>query len=359
MLDFLAFSDIHHDVYTNGITLDDTISIEDQITTYALEHRIKHVIFDGDQFRATNPTQQVIKAAEASWKRRSDAGITTYAVIGNHDWWFKSSVGGHAFASVGIFTSDLKNVRVIDNYSIRDIDGVWFTFIPAGHSLDRPHQKGTIVVFHGMVAGSTLENGGTARGMSIESLRNLEGILYIGGDNHTPQQLKGINGVYLGAPIQHTWGARGQDRGFWRFQIDQTINTIFVPTISPRFIRIKIQASNDIETLCRITEVISKDAGNNPIIVDVTLIGKDAGNINTKFIHDSMSSIFKTRQIRISIDRTFEKIEIAPNIQQLSTPEDKWNAYVASGVGPNMDGLQPKMLSDIGVWAIQEARKTL
>jgi len=363
MFEFLALADIHHDCYTNGITLDDTISIEDQVTRYAVDHKIKYVIFAGDGFRATNPTQQVIKAAEAAWKRRSDAGVVTFALPGNHDWWLKSSVGGHAFASASIFTSDLKNIRVIDKACIQNIDGVEFAFIPAGHKIPDWHLSyPSVVVFHGMVAGSLLENGGTARGMPPESLRTLGGSLYMGGDNHTPQRLSGLgpSALYLGAPIQHTWGARGQNRGFWHFIIGESnIEVKFVAVKAPRFVRVTVPATNDVETLCRVADAVSKEVGINPAIIDITLIGREAPNINTEFIHDNIFSMFSVRQFRISVDRTFEKIEIAPDMQQLSTAEDKWNAYVVSGVGPNMSGLQPKMLSDIGVWAIQEARKII
>ncbi|KKM04803.1 hypothetical protein LCGC14_1760500, partial [marine sediment metagenome] len=44
-MDFLAYSDIHHDEYKNGITLEDTIAIEDAITQYAVDHNIRHIIF--------------------------------------------------------------------------------------------------------------------------------------------------------------------------------------------------------------------------------------------------------------------------------------------------------------------------
>ena len=361
-LEFLAYADIHHDEYKNGITLEDTISIEDQITEYAKANNIKHVIFAGDWFRATNPIQSVIKSAEASWKRRSDAGIMTTAIPGNHDWWTKLSLGGHAFAAVGIFNYDLKNIEIVDRVEVRKIGDVNFMFIPAGHSLDIapiPVQP-LIVVFHGMVAGSALENGGTARGIDPADLKKLGAMMYLGGDNHTPQVLPSLGvGRYLGAPLQHTWGARGQTRGFWHIGVceDQVFSKL-VPVIAPKFLRTKIQATTEMETALRIHEAMSMELGSCPGIVDITLIGKEAGNIDIEFITNTIKS-HKPRSVVVSVDRAFERVEITPNMQQLETSEDKWCAYVASGNAPSTDGLQPTVLAEMGKWAIQEARKTL
>jgi DNA repair exonuclease SbcCD nuclease subunit len=367
--DFLAYADIHHDEYKNGITLDDTIAIEDQITEYAINNDIKTVIFAGDWFRATNPTQYVIKAAEASWKRRSDARITTLAMPGNHDRETKSSTSRHAFAAANIFSYDLRMVGVIDTVRVEKLANVsckmHVMFIPAGHNMDVgviPTQP-TVVVFHAMLSGSALAGGATARGIDPEELKKLGAAAIIGGDNHTPQDLSNILGCpswYLGAPLQHNWGDRAQKRGFWHFaMVDGNIDARMICSKSPHFVRIKIVATTDIEVVCNIFSELNKELDGNPGIVDITLTGRRAGDINLDFIEKNVrdNKSFQIRELRLSVDRTFERVEIAPGMQVLETAEDKWSAYVAGGHGLNMNGLKPTMLAEMGKWAIQEARK--
>jgi DNA repair exonuclease SbcCD nuclease subunit len=375
--DFLAYADIHHDEYKNGLTLDDTISVEDQITQYAVANQIKHVFFAGDWFRATNPTQYVIKSAEASWKRRSDANIFTAAMPGNHDRETKSSVSRHAFAAADIFQYDLKSVFVYDKVGVERFvnaagDKVHFMFIPAGHNMDvgLVSAQPTIVMFHAMLAGSALAGGATARGIEPKELKKLGALAILGGDNHTPQdlsQLLDCPSWYLGAPVQHTWGDRTQKRGFWHFTVldgssgQYVLHAKKILAKAPRFVRVKTVATTDVEVLCKIFEILGRELDGNPGIVDVSLIGRSAGDMNLEFIEKNIrdNKSFELRDLRVSVDRAFERVQIAPNMQALETAEDKWAAYVAVGAGPGMEGLRPAMLSDMGKWALQEARKNL
>lgn len=358
MIEFLSYADIHHDDYHNGISLDDCIKIEDQITQYAVINKIKYVIFAGDWYRATNPLQSVIKAAEASWKRRSDAGIITIAMPGNHDRFTRSQMSGHAFGAVDIFNNDLKNVVVVDEARRMKLEDIDFMFIPAGylHNLSGP--KSHVVVFHDMLTGSMLASGGSAHHIDAITLSQLGSHLIIGGDNHTPQDLTpllGVTGLYLGAPLQHNWGDKGQIRGFWRFTVDCSgVRMDMVEVGGPRFIKIKVDATNDVETLCKCITALSNELGNSAGIIEITLIGKNAPNINIQWLDQQICSTFKVRSLRISIDRIWDKLEVIRGITELKTPEDKWGAYIgATDVG----SLVPTKLLDMGRWAIMEARK--
>ena len=125
--------------------------------------------------------------------------------------------------------------------------------------------------------------------------------------------------------------------------------------------RVKTVATTDVEVLCKIFEILGRELDGNPGIVDVSLIGRSAGDMNLEFIEKNIrdNKSFELRDLRVSVDRTFERVQIAPNMQALETAEDKWAAYVAVGAGPSMEGLRPTMLSDMGKWALQEARKNL
>lgn len=364
-MDTLIYSDVHHDDYTNGLTLDDTVAVEDAITQYAINNNISNVLFLGDWYRATNPTRKVIAAAEESWKKRSDQGITTIVLVGNHDRWTKSALSGHSYISALQFTNDLKNIHVVDkldNFGFID-GGVKMLAIPSGFEgqdysihINPPPD---IVLFHALVTGSMLAHGGSvSNGIAPEILFKTGGVLMLGGDNHTPQDLSHVVGAptrYVGAPLQHNWNDRGQDRGFLHLNWTDRENFVInhVSTRSPQFVRINIPANNEMEAVTKIYAEISKL--NGPGIFDITLIGKNVGSINIQFIEDSIRD--NVRRAKINVDRTYEKIEVAAGISEAHTPEDKWSTYVSGGA--KIGQLNPSTLAEMGKWAIQEARKVV
>jgi len=365
-MQFLAYSDIHHDDYTNGINLYDTISVEDSISEYASNNNISVVLFGGDWYRATNPTQNVIKHAEAAWVRRSNANIMTIAMPGNHDRWTKSHVSGHAFEGASIFKKDLKHIEVFDEITIRDIGEFEFIFVPSGWENQKIAHKKTkplVVVFHGLISGSLLASGTKASGIDPNFIKALEPDLVLGADNHTPQSLNEIFGCqayYLGAPLQHGWGDAGQVRGFWHVKyINDQFICEMVPTITPRFIKRQIPANTEIEALINAMTILNQELDNRPGIIELTIVGNKATELNLNEIERNIISAldYRSRKVRVIADKTFERLEVVKGISEAKTPEDKWNMFVAGGKAPGIDEMDPKLLSEIGVWAIQEAKK--
>jgi len=369
-MQFIAYSDIHHDDYNNGIVEADIVAIEDQVTQYAIENKIRQVFFLGDWYRATNPNRSVIAAAEESWKRRSDSGIETIVLVGNHDRWTKSAASGHAFISAAIYKTDLRNIRVIENVQQFEIEGVHFLCIPSGYerhpeiaTLDRDHPRPLVVLFHGLVAGSALARGSSASsGIHPNLLRRLEADYIIGGDNHTPQDLTELLGCpsrYVGAPLQHNWGDREQLRGFWHmcvnFNEQPRLDMYFVPSKSPRFVRKKLEAVNDMDALMKTTSLLQSQLDGNEGIVEITFMGKHAGSLNVELIENTIQQ-HGVRRCRIIIDRAYEKVQIAPGMMEATQPEDKWCAWVS---GINTKEFDPLLLAEMGKWAIREARRAI
>jgi len=366
MIRFIAYSDIHHDEYNNGVTEVDVASVEDQITQYAMDNTINIVFFLGDWFRATNPTRSVIASAEACWKKRSDAGIKTIVLVGNHDRWTKSALSGHAFVSAGIFSYDLENVSVIEKPQPIIINNVEFFMIPSGYeysdevkNYQSTRDRFTTVMFHGLLAGSALVNGGSASsGVQPEVLRKLNANLIIGGDNHTHQRLDHIlecPSLYVGATMQHSWGDRGQDRGFLDVTIADSgkFNFSFVHSKSPRFIRTKIPAINEMDAIIKIENALSQQLKGNAGIVEITLIGKNMQNIDIDRITTAFDES-NIRRLRIIADKTFEKLEVAAGLSKAATYEEKWRLFVA---GVDTKEFNPILLERMGQWAIQEAKR--
>lgn len=371
-MEFLAYGDIHHDNYTNGVVEQDVIDVEDQITQYAVDNGINKVFFLGDWYRATNPTRDVIASAEFTWKKRSDCEIETIVLVGNHDRWTKSAISGHAFISANMFQNDLKHVKVIDEASEINIDGVNFFCIPAGHenteeviNYNSNSNIPLVVLFHGLISGSALANGGSVSGgINPGTLRKLKADLFLGGDNHTHQRLDDILGapsMYLGAPLCHNWGDRGQKRGFWHISLSQRDIPLFkfVSSKSPRFVRLNVQARSDAETLLDIVDRVGQELEGNPGIVDIRLIGRNAATISQDLIKNTLESTYSIRNLKIIVDQAFERLEVAPGVTVAETPEDKWSAYISHGEAPGIDKFNPSMLVEMGKWAIQEAKKIL
>ncbi len=369
-MEFLAYSDIHHDDYTNGITLEDVVAVEHEITRYAIDNNIFDVFFLGDWYRATNPIVKVRAVAEAAWKYRSDAAIQTTVLVGNHDRQTKSAVSQHAFVAVDIFKEDLKNVRVMDEVCTIRINNIEILMIPSGHEYAalNPGEFGTdIIMFHGLLAGSALANGGSASsGINPGTLSKLGANLIIGGDNHTPQMLDSVLGCpsfYCGAPMQHNWGDRGQKRGFWHVKWND--NTLparweykLIQTMSPRFVRRNFVAKSEMETLMEITNDLTMELDGRPGIVEITLIGNRATEINKEFIEQNVLQM-GARRVSIIIDRSIDKVEVAAGIGAAQTEEEKWNLYLTKGKAPGIDKMNPMFLSELGKWAIQEAKRRM
>lgn len=359
---FIIYSDIHHDHYTNGITLDDTIAVEDEISEFARANRIKEVFFLGDLYRATNPKQTVIKAAEAAWVRRSNYDIDTYALVGNHDRETRSITSNHAFAAADIFTQDLANVIIADQLLQFDFDNFDMLMIPSGHKFDHVKiDKPTIIMFHDLIMGSLLANGSrTNRGINPDEIKKLNPIMVLGGDNHRHQRLDDLFGcpsMYVGSTLQHRWDDRLQQKGFWVIQLIKTNWEFkFIQSCAPIFIRLQIEAKTDVETLFDIISKIN-EYGNNEKIIEVTLIGKYTQNVNQDYLEDNLKQL-NVRSIKFIIDKTIERVEIVPGITTTERSEDKWSMYVNNQVN-DKDNLDIKMLVDMGHLVINEARNTL
>ena len=162
--------------------------------------------------------------------------------------------------------------------------------------------------------------------------------------------------------MQHNWGDRGQKRGFWHFQFHGNgpcpWNKTFIPTRSPRFVRVGIEAKDDMQTIYALSARLDEELEGSPGIVDIKLIGPNAKTINQDLIEDSLRG-FEIRRLKILVDSSHERLEIAPGMAVAEQPEDKWSAYIAHGNVPGMEGLSPSILAEMGKWALTRAKQEL
>lgn len=117
----IHFADLHIGVETYGRPLadrgwssrmQDFLDAFDHLVAYALGEGVDAVIFAGDAYKAREPTQTHQREFAARIRRLSDAGVTTFLLVGNHD---LPNAEGRAHALEIFRTLDVPNVFVGDN----------------------------------------------------------------------------------------------------------------------------------------------------------------------------------------------------------------------------------------------------
>lgn len=228
----IAYSDIHHHEYTNGVTEADVVDIEHGIVELVESLEADVIIFGGDRFQSRNPTDYVKYSADKSFDELASLGKPIIALVGNHDRSTKNNESHHSLKSIELLGH--KNVIIADKIEIHKLNIRGFTVefycIPAGHvpsmeafgseRITRDENCYKICLFHDMLDGC-LTAGGTMFAGNNELVKFLSYHQFdvaIGGDNHRGQVLYYSNSdnmvVYAGSPMQHTrndakWNSSG------------------------------------------------------------------------------------------------------------------------------------------------------
>ena len=114
-----------------------------------------------------------------------------------------------------------------------------------------------------------------------------------------------------------------------------------------------VPVKNEIDVLCGAAEELQKLNGR-PGIVELTLVGGE--NVDRDFVHKNLKETFNIRSLKIAIDRTRERLTLVPGLTEAKTPEDKWTTYIGTS---DTNGLDPSILTEVGKWAIQEAKNVV
>lgn len=363
----IAYTDIHHHAYDNGLTLDDTLGLEDQATKLANEYDAHLIIFNGDRFLSRNPSSSVRAAADRKMLLKVSTGTRRVVCItGNHDRETKNAHSGHSMMNLQLFNNN--NLVVLDE-RVRHrliVDGVKLDIhaVPADQSLDTTPftfdatTDINICLFHNLVIGSWLQNGiKSPYGLDPKLLDLVEFDLVLGGDNHVHQQLDFKNniGYYIGAPCQHNWGDVGQQRGFVTFSIvsdgtGSVVDVSFVPSIHPKFINVKRTIDADSKSQLLIDGVL-KEIGNGNIVRLV--LNGDYTHITSlvrkpQELADKIKVASKSRLVEVITEPTITFKDIIPALKQTKTPAEDWQAYVHSGL-LNIGSCDPERVLSMGL----------
>lgn len=143
-------------------------------------------------------------------QRIRDYGMTMDVVVGNHDCFFKDSIGVN---SVSEIFCEYPEISVIDKPVFVDGIGLFCPWINdetrdlVMEMLDKHHGTDSVVFGHFEIAG--IDIGGGSEYDSIIDKKSLAGYRKVfSGHYHTH------NEYYVGSPYQLTWGDYGDDKGY-------------------------------------------------------------------------------------------------------------------------------------------------
>lgn len=351
---YLFMSDIHHHRYTNGITLDDTLDIEEQFSKAIVELDVDYYGFCGDLTLSRNPEAEVLYAVnEALINRLSTIGKLPRGIYisGNHDYSTKSSIshslisGIHQLKDVGYNIDTSVGVESLSIYASRANLETRFHCISADTNPtdeDKKHHNKpvenpdiSIAMFHNLVDGTRLQNGQL---VSTGSLRNyLDDPCYdlvVGGDNHLHQDLnfKNTVGYHVGAPMQHNWGDSGAKRGFLLAKIikhsdgNKEVSVSLIETKHPKFIKHAVRCETAQDLGCKLPALPDMD-GN---IIRVTLSGPPAmfTGLSATNIANSLQVSSKARSVKVLFDVDVPDF-VTPD-HRTSSDSDVWDTYIAT-----------------------------
>jgi hypothetical protein len=107
------------------------------------------------------------------------------------------------------------------------------------------------------------------------------------------------------------------------------------------------------DAIGKINEMMKSALEGNDGIIEVTLLGPNVININAEMVENAVRE-FGARRARVILDKTFERVELAPGISDAKSPEEKWTLHIAH---TNTKELNPTLLGQMGRWAIEEAKR--
>jgi DNA repair exonuclease SbcCD nuclease subunit len=363
---FLAYSDIHHHEYTNGITGDDIYAVEVEALQLMRKHNVDFWLFGGDRFLSRNPLDITRARADAAFKEKNDEGIPGYLLVGNHDRWTKSPHSGHSMGHVYRYTTDLKNLHLMDNRDVYrfNIKGrnIAIHAVPAGHSMEEVPFKFdenddiNICFFHDIIKGCRYHNGAVAlEGLSPKLVDDPRFMLVLGGDNHQFQQLPitKTNGYYIGAPCQHNWGDIGSKRGFLLVEIiGDSITVTHIESSAPQFIKTESKIK-EIEELINWAVENRPTLINNIVKLTVTCPYELLHGLDLPKWESKLTQLSGARFVRVKF--IFETKTVQHDEIKKKSDEEEWIDFT-NFKASELDGLDLAIVQKLGLDLIRDIK---
>ena len=338
-LEFISYSDIHWDKFSNGITLDDFDVVEDQIRQESIARNKCPILFAGDRFVDSNPLDEVKNRADAAMLRKEKDDIKQIILVGNHDMWYKAVTSGHTYAHVDLYPNEYKNVTIMDKVGLYEFGDFGVHAIPAGgfaNNIEFVFNDYTnICVFHDIYKNSVVNQQHNIRleGTAHEVMDRREFDFILGGDNHVPQQLPLENtvGIHIGSTLQHNWGDCGSPRGFWSIVVDNEGPKFeFHESKAPKFLRY-VFTVEDPNTFNNWVLDQLRDVSNNIVRLHLQGLPDVINKIDKDSLEREIKSKYSPRRIQTVLEPWIKRLSISDKERDIvasKTYEQRWDKYV-------------------------------
>jgi hypothetical protein len=270
------------------------LSVFDEMENYAMEHGINKIFFNGDIFEESDYHQtEVFNAIYIKFAEMYGVGMKLGINLGNHE--IVRRIEGEV-VPVHTLVPFFRVAKIIEWPSIF-WDHLFIIPYMSAEGVKAAIQKHlrvneqSVLIFHGGVQGARAgpKQYLVRNQLKLEDLRPKKWKLILLSDYHTSQYLRD-NVLYLGSPIQHSFGET-HTPGFWDVTLydeEPWYELKRIKTNLPRFIQMEISSIKELE------DAKEKLRGN---YVHLKLLSTD--------IRDEIDSFAKTNGItvKISIER--------------------------------------------------------
>lgn len=255
-----VFSDLHGHNFrtfdrktdrTGSHRLDKIVDTLLYIRDDCVRRGIKYVLFGGDMFEVRARVNTVVyNAIYNALKSFHEHGLEVIGIAGNHDQVDNSDVPDHSLMTF----NDLPGVTIYGDTDIHFIkeDGEYVDIYCVPYSKNAQRIKDWIAsqemltfsstricLFHLGISGAFVGSGSypMADAFDPEDLRPDFFKYIVGGHFHRKQKIGGYeNFMYTGAPIQHSFGDEGEEKGYLILDTRKRLDIQFVPIPNPMFL---------------------------------------------------------------------------------------------------------------------------
>ena len=306
--------------------LEETLKVMDSIYDYAMEHKVKTIVINGDIYETKNVVEALTNNSFVDWVSKVDeAGIKLFLNVGNHD---IASLGDESITLLYPF-SKFKNVEVIFNSTT--YDSSWFngyfscSFVPYRRDMTKCREDISelrtalegeklannplnFLFYHGSIFGAKITNReflDETKSLTLEDLHPDFFDQVFLGHFHKHQELA-KNVRYTGSPLHHSLNDAGDTRGFYHYNPKK--DTLeFIRTTYKSFNKVEISCIEDLEALTDLD-----DDNYHTIKVITDNIDKDRlqfKNTNIKVVWDIKKARLNKYDEDISII-SIDKVEL-------------------------------------------------
>jgi len=237
--DWAAFSTIDPETGLNS-RLMDTLRVFKDLGRIAVDRKCDAVVIAGDVGHVQKMDVHVLDLLAKEARDLCRLGIPVLVVNGNHDQAarLKNLTVLNALQDVGF--------NILDN-EYAEIEGVRFWGRPYGSQALPKDGPADVAILHQGIVGAELSEyfvSAFEHDLKPDDAPLLAKSLVISGHYHKYRHFKkGVDSpidlLIPGAPLQHTWGDVGQDRGFWIAELNGQVKLEFVPLSGyPKFVRV-------------------------------------------------------------------------------------------------------------------------